>query len=123
MKISEVNGSQSADTVSSQTSQAQDAKKTSKTNQTTGNNPNTEKLEKKDPNKKDIKEGVDKLNEAVQTFHEELEFKLHKKSKRMMVKIVNTQNHEVIKEIPPKETLDMLGKIKEMVGLIIDKKI
>jgi flagellar protein FlaG len=59
----------------------------------------------------------------VQAFHEELEFELHEESERMMTKIINTENNEVIKEVPPKEVLDMIGKIRKMVGLIIDEKI
>jgi len=123
MKISEVNSSQPVDSVASQTNQTQNAEKISKANQAAGNNPNAKKSEEKKASEEDIKEGVEQLNEAVQTFHEELEFELHKKSKMMMVKVINSETNKVIKEIPPKEVLDMLGKIKEMVGLIIDEKI
>ena len=59
----------------------------------------------------------------MQTFHEDLQFKIHEESDMMMAKLVNIQKHETIKEMPPKEMLDMLGKIKKMVGLIIDEKI
>ncbi|OCL27605.1 hypothetical protein U472_03365 [Orenia metallireducens] len=73
--------------------------------------------------KEEVELGIEKLNEAVHAVNKDLEFKLHDKSGRMMVQVVNLQDHEVIKEMPPKETLDMLGRIKEMVGIIIDEKI
>ncbi|MGM0370788.1 MAG: flagellar protein FlaG, partial [Bacillota bacterium] len=54
---------------------------------------------------------------------EDLQFKIHESSDRMMAELVNLKKHETIKEMPPKEMLDMLGQIKKMVGLIIDEKI
>ncbi|WP_134114716.1 flagellar protein FlaG [Orenia marismortui] len=74
-------------------------------------------------NKKQIQESIENLNEAVHAVHEDLQFELHDESERMMVKVMDLDKHKVIKEMPPKEMLDMLGKIKEMVGLIIDEKI
>lgn len=81
------------------------------------------KTEVENVNKEKVKDGIEKLNETIQTFHEELKFELHEESERMMTKVVNIEEHEVIKEIPPKEILDMIGRIKKMVGLILDEKI
>ncbi len=79
--------------------------------------------EVKTENKEKLKEGIEKLNETIQTFHEELKFEIHEESERMMTKVVNIEKNEVIKKIPPEEILDMIGRIKEMVGLILDEKI
>jgi flagellar protein FlaG len=78
--------------------------------------------------KEDVYQEVEKLNETIQGIYEEdyrkdLQFEIHEESQRMMVKIVNVEQNEVIKELPPEEILDMIGKIKEMVGLLIDEKI
>jgi len=39
----------------------------------------------------------------------------------MMVRVVNFETNEVIKEIPPEEVLDTVARIREMIGLLIDK--
>ncbi|GAB6100065.1 hypothetical protein JCM16358_19440 [Halanaerocella petrolearia] len=117
MKVSRANNNLSTESISSNRKQVHKS-------QIVNNNLGSEedKLEK-EFTKEELEEGVEQLNEAVQPFHKELNFELHEESERMMTKVVNTENNEVIREIPPKEVLDMLGKIKEMVGLILDKKI
>ena len=77
--------------------------------------------------KEKLKEDIEKLNETVSLLEndikESLKFELHEQSERMMVKVMNIQEHEVIKEMPPKEVLDLIGKIKEMVGVFLDEKV
>lgn len=73
--------------------------------------------------KEEMEQGLEQLNEAMKTFNENLKFKLHEKADRMKVEVVDTQKDEVIKEIPSEEMLDMIGRIREMVGLIVDEKI
>lgn len=70
-----------------------------------------------------LEEGVEELNDTVDALHRDLKFKIHEGSDRMMVEVINLDNNEVIKEIPQKEVLDMIGRIREMVGLLIDEKI
>ena len=73
--------------------------------------------------KGELKEVTERLNETVNTLNEDLQFEIHEESERMFAKLVNLEKHETIKEFPPKEMLDMLGRIKKAVGLIIDEKI
>jgi flagellar protein FlaG len=39
-----------------------------------------------------------------------------------MVKVIDNETNEIIKEIPSEKMLDMVAKIEEMIGLIIDEK-
>ncbi len=73
--------------------------------------------------KEEVKNSLEQLNDAVQAIHKDLKFELHDESQRMMVKVMDLDKHKVIKELPPEEVLDMVGRIKEMVGLILDQKI
>ena len=73
--------------------------------------------------KGELKEVTERLNETVKTLNEDLQFEMHEESERMFAKLVNLEKHETIKEFPPKEMLDMLGRIRKAVGLIIDEKI
>jgi len=70
-----------------------------------------------------IEEGVETLNESVEALHKGLKFEIHEESDRMHVQVVDVIEDEVLKELPPEEILDMLGRIQEMVGIIIDEKV
>ena len=39
-----------------------------------------------------------------------------------MIKIVDKDSKDVIKEYPPEETLDMIQKVWEMAGIMVDEK-
>lgn len=52
-----------------------------------------------------------------------LSFQLHEASGRMMVRVINEETGEVIKEIPPKEILDTVARIMEFVGLLLDRRV
>ncbi|MFZ5632088.1 MAG: flagellar protein FlaG [Bacillota bacterium] len=74
--------------------------------------------------KNDIQEvgkAINLLNKTMETYNTELKFTLHEKSGEYMVKVVNTKDNTVIREIPPERILDMVAQLKEMLGLIVDK--
>ncbi len=52
-----------------------------------------------------------------------LSFQLHEGSERMMVRVINEETGDVIKEIPPKEILDTVARIMEFVGLLLDRRV
>src|SRR5690554_3678563 len=57
----------------------------------------------------EVENSVEELNEAIEVLQRDLKFQLHEASDRMMVKIINIKDNEVIKELPPEEVLDMIG--------------
>lgn len=67
-----------------------------------------------------LKKAFEELNKKSTTF--ESEFGIHEKTHRITVKIVDKKTKEVIKELPPEKTLDMIAKVWEMAGLIVDEK-
>ena len=44
------------------------------------------------------------------------------KTQRIMVKVINIDTDEVIKELPPEDVLDTVARIREMIGLLIDER-
>ena len=40
-----------------------------------------------------------------------------------MVKIINSTNDEVIKEIPPEKILDIIAGLMELAGIIVDERV
>ncbi len=71
----------------------------------------------------DINEVVKKLNETMKAFDIQLRFEVYKPTRDIVVKIYDTKDNRVIKEIPPKKVLDMVTRMLEMVGLLVDEKI
>ena len=63
------------------------------------------------------------MNRFVEMLTSDLKFEVHDKTHEIMVKFVNTKTGEVLKEYPPKEYLDMIARIRDYVGMMIDKKI
>ncbi len=49
-------------------------------------------------------------------------FGIHEATNRITIKIVDKDTREVIKELPPEKTLDMIAKVWEMAGILVDEK-
>ncbi len=49
-------------------------------------------------------------------------FGIHDGTNRVTIKIVDKQSKKVIKEYPPEKTLDMIEKVWEMAGIMVDEK-
>ena len=49
-------------------------------------------------------------------------FGIHDATNRVMIKIVDKDTKEVLKEYPPEKTLDMIAKVWEVAGLLVDEK-
>ena len=67
-----------------------------------------------------IRKAVEKLNERMS--HSEAVFGIHEKTNRLTNKIVEKETKEVIKELPPEKTLDMIAKAWELAGLLVDER-
>ena len=73
-----------------------------------------------------IKAAVDDLNKTVKQaspmHHTQLSFKYHEDTNRIPIAVTDSDTDEVIREIPPEKTLDMLAKAWEMAGLLVDER-
>lgn len=90
------------------------------------NNENN-KIEDKDSkdkeiNEKDLKKAVKKLNSFIQDEGKHAEYSIHQGLQRVMIKIIDNETNEVIFEVPPKKILDMVTKMCELAGVLLDKK-
>lgn len=77
---------------------------------------------KEESNLKMIRSAVDTINESMKEKHTSIRMKYHDKLNRITIKIVDDNTDEVIKEIPPEETLDMIQKMLEQAGIIVDER-
>ena len=72
------------------------------------------------PSNDQIKQAVDQLNKKM--ANSEAVFGIHEKTNRVTIKIVDKDTKKVIKELPPEKTLDMIAKVWEMAGIVVDEK-
>ena len=67
-----------------------------------------------------LKAAVNDLNK--QLTNSEAIFGIHEKTNRVTIKIVDKETKEVLKEYPPEQTLDMIAKVWEIAGILVDEK-
>lgn len=68
-----------------------------------------------------IRKAVDEINKK--SHNSEAVFGIHDATNRVTIKIVDKDTKKVLKEYPPEKTLDMIAKVWEMAGLLVDKKL
>lgn len=68
-----------------------------------------------------IKKAVEELNKKL-TANSEAVFGIHEATNRVTIKIVDKETKEVIREVPPEKTLDMIAKVWEIAGILVDEK-
>lgn len=71
---------------------------------------------------------VDKLKKVMEQAiasmpHSDAKFGVHDKTNRIIIKLVDRETQEVIKEIPPEKTLDLLAKRMELAGVMVDERL
>lgn len=67
-----------------------------------------------------LKSAVNELNKQMK--NSEAIFGIHDKTNRVTIKIVDKETKEVLKEYPPEQTLDMIAKVWEIAGILVDEK-
>ncbi|MBO4610306.1 MAG: flagellar protein FlaG [Lachnospiraceae bacterium] len=68
-----------------------------------------------------LKKAVEQLKKG-QLENSEAVFGFHEETNRVTIKIVDKETKKVIKELPPEKTLDMIAKVWELAGLMVDEK-
>ncbi|WP_099469202.1 flagellar protein FlaG [Konateibacter massiliensis] len=70
----------------------------------------------------DMKKSISEIN-AKLNKNTEAVFGIHEATNRVTIKIVDKDSKEVLKEIPPEKTLEMIAKVWEVAGLLVDEKL
>lgn len=73
-------------------------------------------------NNEQLKKAIAEMNRKINNSNEEAVFGVHEDTNRIMIKIMDKDTKEVIKEFPPEKTLDMIARIWEMAGILVDEK-
>jgi flagellar protein FlaG len=69
-----------------------------------------------------IQSSIDKVNHTFEIQRRSVRFKIHERTNEVMVKIVDADTEEVLREIPPEKLLDMFANMLELAGLLVDER-
>ncbi|MBQ8117991.1 MAG: flagellar protein FlaG [Lachnospiraceae bacterium] len=84
-----------------------------------GNN-NAAPEQQEQPSTEQIKKAVEQMRKNMN--NSEAIFGIHEGTNRVTIKIVDKKTKDVIKELPPEKTLDMIAKAWELAGILVDEK-
>lgn len=85
-----------------------------------GKNEKAEGEREHKPSEATIDDAVKSANRRME--HTRCEYSYHKKTNRVSIKVLDADTNEVIREIPPEKSLDMLQKMWEMAGILVDER-
>lgn len=71
----------------------------------------------------ELEKQVKKLNESIASSGKELKFKYNDEAKELYVEIIDLKTQEVLTSLPPEFLIELSVKMKEMIGMFIDKKL
>jgi flagellar protein FlaG len=66
-----------------------------------------------------VEEAVSQVNEYVQNLSRDLQFTIDQDSGRTIIKVLDSETHEVIRQIPPEELLQIANQLTEGGGLLL----
>ncbi len=72
--------------------------------------------------KEKVESALRDINAKIRPTHTECQFSYHEETKRISIKVLDQETGEVIREIPPEKTLDMIAKTLELAGILVDEK-
>lgn len=72
-------------------------------------------------NNEQLKKAIEQFNSSTGNNSEAV-YGIHEGTNRVTIKIVDKDTKKVIKELPPEKTLDMIARVWEMAGILVDEK-
>ncbi|MBM7582630.1 flagellar protein FlaG [Caldicoprobacter guelmensis] len=74
-------------------------------------------------NHQDIIYAVKQVNKALEGTNRRFEYSIHEQTNTIVIKVIDTETNEVIREIPPEKILNLIAKLWELAGIIVDEKV
>ncbi|MCM3493475.1 flagellar protein FlaG [Paenibacillus sp. FSL K6-1566] len=65
---------------------------------------------------------IERTNKSLSNADTHLKLSVHGESRQIIVKVINTETDEIIREIPPEKFIDLVYNLCKQVGLIVDER-
>lgn len=66
---------------------------------------------------------LDKAIKAMEGPKTSLHLSVHKETNTIMIKVMDKDTGELIREVPPEKTLDVAAKLMEIAGILVDHRV
>jgi len=70
-----------------------------------------------------LSEAVKRANRAFEWAKRHFEYSVHDQTNTFVVRVIDSETDELIREIPPERLLDLVARLWEVAGLIVDEKV
>jgi flagellar protein FlaG len=74
------------------------------------------------PSAEQVRQALNDINKSMQSLSQGLEFSFDAESKQSIVKVIDQQTKEVIRQMPSQEAVDMAKALDQMIGKLIREK-
>ena len=71
---------------------------------------------------KRIQSAVKRANHSMKMQHTSCQFVYHEETNRVSIKVMDDDTNEVIREIPSEEALELVQRMWEMAGILVDER-
>lgn len=82
-----------------------------------------EDRENRQVSEEQIKNTIAKINKSLEAHCTKLDISFHDKTNEIMIRVVDTNTGEVIREIPSEKSLERLAMALKETGLLVDEKV
>lgn len=73
------------------------------------------------PGREEIGNLVDKLNEKSHDVNARISFSFHEKTNQVIMKVLDSESNEIIREIPAKDVVRVAEHIQDTLGMFLDE--
>lgn len=84
---------------------------------------NAKLYEQKKLSRDELTQSIQKLTDQIQKFNRDLQFVADEATGKRIVKVIDSNTGNVIRQIPPEEVLRIMQNIDNMSGLIFNNKV
>jgi flagellar protein FlaG len=74
------------------------------------------------PTAEQVKQAVSDINKSMQSLSQGIEFSIDTDSKQNIVKVIDPQTKEVLRQMPTQEALEIAKALDQMIGKLIKEK-
>ncbi|OON98148.1 MAG: hypothetical protein ATN36_01305 [Epulopiscium sp. Nele67-Bin005] len=71
----------------------------------------------------ELQSTINKANSQLKNTNSELSFSINEKTQQVLVKLVDSETKELIREIPPEKIVNMMAEMRENAGLFVNETI
>lgn len=69
-----------------------------------------------------VQKTIDQINKSISFYNREMRISVHDETRILMIKVMDTDNERVIREIPPKKILDAFARTLQLAGILLDTR-